>query len=418
MGQADVGAFYRTKSFSDYQQEAEEFARKRALEQQDATIKRGMFDIEQQKFQMEKEAAANGGPFKGSSIESQMANALASKGYTPDQIAQMYYTKTVTLPGGGIAAITPQGRGLGTPTTTGSGGADQSISDLAAQIPGAIGELTGGQGVPANAPAPDPMKPGQMNSGVNVIVPPNTDGAAVPVNEEEARAAAAQLGVPYVPLNTRGIGGNQQAMLIRRAAEDARKSLESDDMQQSRTRATSNIQDSNRWLELQNEQKTGGWQSLPIIRGVSNYVDPQFSEMESISARLTPQQRVPSSGATSDFDAKMFQRATMGVDKPADTNRSIADAMRLAGQRELEYQDFMSKYAEINGTLDGAQQRWTDYSNKNPIFDPNSADFKINPSRITFQQYFGSGARTPTGMAAAPQNVQTQSGGWSIEEVR
>lgn len=106
----------------------------------------------------------------------------------------MHFTKTVTLPGGGIAAITPQGRGFN-PQTVPNGAASPAmprpqVSDLGGGSPFSqvLGELTGGQKLPGNMnatnedlPLIDPQQVKQQaeqlvsgnsgQSGVNILVP-------------------------------------------------------------------------------------------------------------------------------------------------------------------------------------------------------------------------------------------------------
>lgn len=404
----DTSALNNPDNFTDWGEYFLNQARQRKaqdqvldIQRQNAQMAQQKFDLERQQFEAERADAASG-RFTGNSIDAQMGNRLLKD--PNDPIARAHFSRVVTLPGGGAAIVDPNalsGLGGGTPQPQRPNA--PSGRSLANDIQGALeNQPTGMTGdTPANATVPDPMPP----SGFTMLREPNGQETDVETTTpEQNRAAAEQMGVPYVPLNTRGLTGNQRAMLIRRAAEDARKQLTSDDMTQARNRATANIQDANRWQELQKVQDTGGVQSYPVMRWLSNRFDPEFSEMEAITARLTPQQRVPGSGATSDFDAKMFQMATMGVDKPEASNKNIAEAMKLAGQRELEYQDFLSRYSEVNGTLDGAQQRWKEYSDANPIFDPNKPnEIALNPNRKTFRDYFGS----VRSMASAPANVQT-----------
>lgn len=126
----------------------------------------------------------------------------------------------------------------------------------------------------------------------------------------------------------------------------------------------------------------------PISDILPNWSD-EMKEMESIAAEITPQMRTPGSGSTSDFDARMFQKATIGTGKRYETNKNIAAAYIANRQNEIDKSQFMESYLNTNGHARGAQQAWKKYLNDNPIFDKNSKSFELNSSRRTWQEYFG-----------------------------
>jgi hypothetical protein len=157
-----------------------------------------------------------------------------------------------------------------------------------------------------------------------------------------------------------------------------------------------------RFIELNKNTPTGGLVDRVGMTRSLQGLGSEYSEMESITAKLAPSMRAEGSGSTSDFDGKQFERATVGVDKPKTTNENIAKGVIARAQNFQEYADFRQTYLEQNGTLQGADRFWKDYSNKNPIFDPNKeGTFALNPSRKTWRQHFQSG--TP---AAAPGEGQ------------
>ncbi len=65
---------------------------------------------------------------------------------------------------------------------------------------------------------------------------------------------------------------------------------------------------------------------LPAGRGASD-----LQVVESMLSRLTPQQRVPGSGATSDFEMKTFRKALPSLINTPGGNKMILDAMESAG---------------------------------------------------------------------------------------
>jgi hypothetical protein len=138
---------------------------------------------------------AGNGIFSGNSIDAQMANQLAQAGYSPVDIAKMHYTRTMTLPGGGVVAIGPEARGLGEPMQTqapssvpltGQTGPviQQTAPNRATSLnPSAVGDpladyenfITGFDGG-----VPQPAMSNQQQSGIKVLVPPtsqNPEGA-------------------------------------------------------------------------------------------------------------------------------------------------------------------------------------------------------------------------------------------------
>ena len=80
--------------------------------------------------------------------------------------------------------------------------------------------------------------------------------------------------------------------------------------------------------------------NTPLIGAAMKKFDPQLNEMQAIQDRLTPQQRVAGSGATSDFDAKMFRNALPSPDKPKATNENIIKAIQARENDTLNYQSF------------------------------------------------------------------------------
>jgi len=148
---------------------------------------------------------------------------------------------------------------------------------------------------------------------------------------------------------------------------------------------------------------TGAFAGLPGVRQIQGALDSRFSEMEAISAQLIPKLREPGSGATSDFDARMFARGTVGVEKPGPANRALSLGLVAASQNVVDKARFEEAYFKARKTLVGAQEAWQGYLEDNPIFDTSSADadLKLNKSRSGWKQYFGLSA-TPSSRASTP----------------
>lgn len=129
---------------------------------------------------------------------------------------------------------------------------------------------------------------------------------------------------------------------------------------------------------------TGGVSGSIPFRGK---FDDDFATMDSIAAEIIPRMRTPGSGSTSDFDAKMFAKGTVGADKLYQTNKNIGMAYKMNKQNELDKADFFENYLSVNGHLRGAQKQWQNYLNSNPIFKNDK--FDLNENRKSWSQYFG-----------------------------
>lgn len=162
-------------------------------------------------------------------------------------------------------------------------------------------------------------------------------------------------------------------------------------------------QDAQRFQQLNANTTTGPVSgSTPVAWLRKAFGDSGLQEMDSIASKLVPRMRVPGSGTTSDFDARMFQRSTVGVDKDKSVNDSIAAGYVASGKNQQDRAEFMRAYLEANGTLRGADQNWTSYINANPIFDPSSPEApRINPNRVNWRQFFAGGGKRPGQPASA-----------------
>jgi hypothetical protein len=147
----DVSAMNRMRTFADYEKLAEDEAKANYVLGQEMKFKQQQSDMLQKKFELEaaefeeNKQRTQSGMFGGNSIEAQMANAMLKQGYKPEDVARMYYTKTVTTPGGGLMAVGPEARGL--PSSPG-----------------------GGMQAPARSDVPEPMRPDQFPEGSKIDV--------------------------------------------------------------------------------------------------------------------------------------------------------------------------------------------------------------------------------------------------------
>lgn len=226
---------------------------------------------------------------------------------------------------------------------------------------------------------------------------------AAPPSGNDRRAIGDALGVPVAEVDPlSGLAPRVAEAAGKEQAKQTEKDLAGLREAVAAGRATQ--ADLNRFDALMNVQETGGIYGVPGIGGLARSIggvfDPQVSEMNAIADKITPTMRQPGSGATSDFDARMFQSATVGVGKPKEANAAIIRAAQAAQKLQEEALSFKEAYATANGgSLRGADEQWRRYLEANPIFDPESPDKpKLNTKRVSYQQFF----RAPSQFTAAP----------------
>ena len=184
----------------------------------------------------------------------------------------------------------------------------------------------------------------------------------------------------------------EQADIRKRAASDFSADRKATEKEIAKARET--LSAANRFEQLLKTQETGGMYGAPviggIIRGAASMTSPEVAEMESITAKLVPTMREPGSGSSSDSDMRMFERATLGIDKPTGANKAIASGMKAAAQNMIDYGLFKQKWYQKHGMLLGSAEAWQRYLDENTIFDQDSNDFELNKSRVPWRDYFAS----------------------------
>lgn len=104
----------------------------------------------------------------------------------------------------------------------------------------------------------------------------------------------------------------------------------------------------------------------------------EFDEMRAITSRLTPDQREPGSGSSSNLDIGMFREGLPNVSRDGPANSRIIQQYRAAQRDAQDYADFLNWYFPQTGSLTGAQAMFQEYRGER----------RRNP-RLTWQQYFG-----------------------------
>jgi len=140
----------------------------------------------------------------------------------------------------------------------------------------------------------------------------------------------------------------------------------------------------NQFLALNKNTGTGGFGMAPEPGGLNmlnpiNFpgmirrnlpggvkYSPELQTMESITVPMQGAMRPQGSGATSDFEQKLFSKGVPGIDKLGPANQSII-ANRIAVINEQQDRlNFKEKYLATHGTLNGAEQEFQKYVTANP----------------------------------------------------
>lgn len=179
-----------------------------------------------------------------------------------------------------------------------------------------------------------------------------------------------------------------------------------------------------RFIQLNEGTSTGPQYSIPIFgsigKGYKNITDPAFQEMTSISDYLTPLMRNGLPGSASDTDTKMFRGAAVGVEKLPQANKNIATGLLSVSQNIIDRANFLSDYASQHGYIRGANKEWNAYLRANPIFDPDATktDYKLNPHRLSYQQWVDAGRPTTPHTRKSARNTpalpSVNAQGWKL----
>lgn len=243
------------------------------------------------------------------------------------------------------------------------------------------------------------LQPGQPATPIAAPVPqqlPMQGPPAPPqalIQQPIANGLPQNPGVPETaPDPFIGVKGRSRDALINNVRQTAIKRMNDKDTTAQLAAARTLKDRMGRFQDLSQIQDTGGALiNTPIIGSAMKTFDPELSEMQSIQSELAPKMRVPGSGSSSDIDVQMFKQATIGPEKPKQTNQNIAKAFITAQENLIDRDQFLRDYLDYHGHVQGAEQAWNQYLNANPIFSPNTdpANPALNPDRKTYREYFG-----------------------------
>lgn len=195
---------------------------------------------------------------------------------------------------------------------------------------------------------------------------------------------AHKMGVPLAPAALdpyKGLSTNERKAA--RSIEQRNMEKRLDGLAQVQSDAVSGIADMNRFLSLNRKVDSGP------ITGMLPSMSAAGQEMDAITSAASRKMKQPGEGSTSDFDARMFIKATVSRTKNFQGNRGIATAYKIMRKNEIDRIAFLQDYGALNGHLRGADAAWRSYLEANPIFDKQHPEqFKLNDHRADYRTFF------------------------------
>ena len=86
--------------------------------------------------------------------------------------------------------------------------------------------------------------------------------------------------------------------------------------------------------------------------------DPEIKGMSANQATMTGYMRVPGSGATSDFEQRLYARGAPSIDNTREANDQIIKGIDILARASEGRQFFFERYAQERGTLLGAEEAY------------------------------------------------------------
>jgi hypothetical protein len=128
------------------------------------------------------------------------------------------------------------------------------------------------------------------------------------------------------------------------------------------------------------------------VPGYSTYMSGlgnEFQEFQKLSNKTYSAQKIPGDHNISNADMKFYQDSTFGPNNLPGANKIIIESQLAQRMRDKEYSEFLNNYASVGGNMIDANREFKKYANANPIIvNDKTGNPMINPSRMTYQQYF------------------------------
>lgn len=228
--------------------------------------------------------------------------------------------------------------------------------------------------------------------------------------------------VPVLPLNRNPYAGlNEKAANEAFKAEFKSFTTARDKARQQETKTNETLSDLDKAENSLTKIKTGGLYGMPgvgtVAQTIASATDQDISDFDTVSTKMQRNSYVPGEGQVSNYERQLFQRQTISLARPRETNQRIIDSFRAAAQNTKDYNQFMEEYFAVNKTMNGAQEYWNQYASKNPVIKQNE-DGTISPvpNRVTYREFFaGVTTAAPT---QTPSPAPAAEGGVDVNRLR
>lgn len=205
---------------------------------------------------------------------------------------------------------------------------------------------------------------------------------------------AVELGVPLDPkASYAGLNKIEAAKKREAEAKEANKYI-NETIAPLVAGADADILDLQRALKLNSEISTGYTYGIGMgigdIAKLTSGDRAKISEFDSLAAKAAKMNRIPGDSNVSNADMKWMALGTFSSDKAPSTNKNIIEFNLAQRQRDRDFNSYLQNYAAVNGAITPhAQAQWRKYLEANPItMRDEKGTIKINPNRVTYQQYF------------------------------
>lgn len=159
-----------------------------------------------------------------------------------------------------------------------------------------------------------------------------------------------------------GLPGALRDKAIDRAAEAAQKKLEAS--YEVLNKGAQNLSLLNKFVDLNTKSRTGALhEGLMSSFFPDSFRGDDEKVMQSITAEIAPNKRVEGSGTTSDRDISLYLQSLPNISQGGEANRKIRDTYQQQYDRAKAKVDFLQKWYDQNGNLNGAESVW---SSQNP----------------------------------------------------
>lgn len=143
------------------------------------------------------------------------------------------------------------------------------------------------------------------------------------------------------------------------------------------------------------KQEYDGWERANplnwpgMIGHAVTQFDPEVKELSGIASGLQGKARPAGSGATSDFEQRLYRMGVPSPEKQGPTNDNIIHYQKGVMAEQNDRLAFQEEFLRRNGSLSGSQQAWSRYVAANPYSVTDDKGTRLNERRADWKEHFG-----------------------------